>query len=270
MAAFVPKELLSALAALTLSLSAANASVAEAGPPQSIAADRQDLEATAADFQSRRFDGLVGHIEQLKRIVADAPIPYLASFEADGVRYDLVAQASDCLIASATFIIAQKKAAVKAKREECLREPYTGAALYLGSYYNETGHPDLALPALDTGLRVNPEDPILLSEKGAALISLHRMADALAVYNQGMALDSASPLERARFLRGRGFCLEDLNRLDEAEKAYRDSLVLEPGHGGALNELRYIAGLRAGQAPQAGGLYTSDKYSSGPAKPADH
>lgn len=46
-------------------------------------------------------------------------------------------------------------------------------------------------------------------------------------------------------LRGMGFMLIELNRLDEAEQALRDSLKLDPGNDVALNELAYIRELRA-------------------------
>jgi tetratricopeptide (TPR) repeat protein len=85
----------------------------------------------------------------------------------------------------------------------------------------------------------------LLSEKGAALNTLRRFEDALAVYNKGLTL-GLEDTDRARFYRGRGFSFTELGKLDEAEKAYRDSLTCEPGNQNAENELRYIAQKRAG------------------------
>jgi Flp pilus assembly protein TadD len=63
--------------------------------------------------------------------------------------------------------------------------------------------------------------------------------------------------QRAVMLRGRGFALIELGRLDEAEKAYRDSLNSEPNNARALNELTYIGRLRAGGPTAPSALSTS-------------
>jgi tetratricopeptide (TPR) repeat protein len=49
----------------------------------------------------------------------------------------------------------------------------------------------------------------------------------------------------ARSLRGMGFALIELGNLDEAEKMFKQSLKLQPGHAGAKNELDYIKEQRA-------------------------
>ena len=46
-------------------------------------------------------------------------------------------------------------------------------------------------------------------------------------------------------LRGQGYALVELHRLDEATKAYQDCLKLTPGEPKSLAELGYIKGLRA-------------------------
>jgi hypothetical protein len=47
-------------------------------------------------------------------------------------------------------------------------------------------------------------------------------------------------------LRGQGFALVELGRLDEAWQAYDDSLESEPNNPLAMQEMDYIDGLRAG------------------------
>jgi tetratricopeptide (TPR) repeat protein len=49
----------------------------------------------------------------------------------------------------------------------------------------------------------------------------------------------------ARSLRGMGFALIELGKLDEAEKMFKLSLKLQPDHAGAKNELDYIEEQRA-------------------------
>lgn len=134
-------------------------------------------------------------------------------------------------------------------------DPYPVTSLYLGSFYNEVGHPEEALRALDAGLALNDRDrtdataPFLFGERGAALVLLKRFADALANYDNGLSLPTMADHERAMLYRGRGYSLIELGRLDEAEKAYRDSLTYDANNRIALGELEYIAGLRKGKAP---------------------
>jgi len=96
------------------------------------------------------------------------------------------------------------------------------------------------------GLRLGQNLPYVISERGAALNSLKRWDDALADYDDGLKIAGMKDADRARLYRGRGFALTELGRLDDAEAAYNDSLKLAPGNAGALNELKYIASLRAG------------------------
>jgi tetratricopeptide (TPR) repeat protein len=98
--------------------------------------------------------------------------------------------------------------------------------------------------------------PYLTSERGAALLALKQWPDALANYEKGLGISPLPDSARALLLRGRGFSLTELGRLDDAEKSYRDSLIAEPNNARALAELNYIARIRAGGAPTASGLLT--------------
>jgi hypothetical protein len=129
----------------------------------------------------------------------------------------------------------------------------------------------VALTYLDRGLAMQPQNGRLTSEKATALVNLHRPGDALAMIDAWLA---ANPLggatTRARLLRNKGFALVELDRLDEGEAAYRDSLKAEPGHQGALYELDYIAKLRAGGAKLGVGQTTAGKARAGAfPKPGD-
>jgi len=87
-------------------------------------------------------------------------------------------------------------------------------------------------------------------ETGASFNALHRPQDALDMFLAGLARPEAGavPELKAQLLRGKGFALTELKRYDEAEQAYRDSLVLDPNHGHAERELIYVARMKAGAA----------------------
>lgn len=142
---------------------------------------------------------------------------------------------------------------------------YGTASFLLGSYLNETGRHEDALKALDRGLALQPDEAKLLTEKGAALTQLKHFAEVLALYDPWLAADddAASDTDRARVYRGKGFALIELGRLDEAEAAYRQALALEPGHAGALREIAYIQGLRAGRPVQPSTMTTGEKAREG-------
>jgi tetratricopeptide (TPR) repeat protein len=143
--------------------------------------------------------------------------------------------------------------------------PYPLACLLLGSYYNEVGRSPDALRVLDHGLALptavpgsvlGQTRPNLVSERGAALTVLKRWPDALAAYTAGLQLPGINDAVRGLLLRGRGFALTELGRLDEAESAYRESLAVAPNSTVALKELAYLARLRAGARPTGPELIT--------------
>ena len=64
---------------------------------------------------------------------------------------------------------------------------------------------------------------------------------------RGVVFYAPEPFKKpheARSLRGMGFALIELGKLDEAEKMFKKSLKLMPGHPGALPELQYIKDLK--------------------------
>lgn len=92
-----------------------------------------------------------------------------------------------------------------------------------------------------------PQGADSMIETGYILGQLHRPEEGLAVYRRALGVVDkyrSQEVYRAAALRGAGFMLIELNRLDEAERALNDSLKVEPGNKGALNELSYIKELR--------------------------
>jgi len=98
---------------------------------------------------------------------------------------------------------------------------------------------------LDAGIALEPY-PDLLSERGTVAIQLHDPATALGLFERASGLDGADPAQQARAWRGKGEALIALERLDDAEQAFRRSLELEADDELATNELRYIRGVREG------------------------
>jgi len=151
------------------------------------------------------------------------------------------------------------------RRFVAIENPYPLASFFLGTYYNEIGRPQDALRALDAGLALptaipgseaGQTRPIMLSERGIALAALKRWPESLASYDRGLTINGLDPVQRAVLLRGRGFALIELGRLDDAEKANRDSLMVEPNNPRALQELTYIQRLRAGGPMAPTGIFT--------------
>jgi tetratricopeptide (TPR) repeat protein len=216
------------------------------------------LAATKADVQSANITAVERHRSDLEFALA-------------GARDAIVTAAAHNIVLTdggAETIMALSSAALDKSKApnsiQALQNPYPSIALYLGSYYDEIGKPADAVRVLDLGLSTFSEPgvdlgahiPILLGERGAALNILHRSSEALASYDRALAVPDQPDTDRARLQRGRGFSLTELNRLDEAEAAYKDSLKLEPGNERAEHELNYIAQLKSGVAPTQGYLAT--------------
>lgn len=116
---------------------------------------------------------------------------------------------------------------------------------------------------LARALAVIPDDVMYLSELGHIYQTRHDFQKALENYERAVASverlraqPSAGSLRilgsdlvhwHGRALRGVGFSLIELNRLDEAEAAYRRALAVNPGDEQSQNELRFIAERRAGR-----------------------
>lgn len=86
------------------------------------------------------------------------------------------------------------------------------------------------------------------AERGYVLNQLGQPENALAAYRKSHSLSIRYQSQRpyqAAALRGMGFALIELQRLDEAEGVFQDSLKIEPNNKLALDELAYIQQLRA-------------------------
>lgn len=124
--------------------------------------------------------------------------------------------------------------------------PYGSLAFVIG--WVEYEHKDFAAALRDYGRgRLNaPDDAALVTEYISTLNQLGRAQEALDSDDAFVAAHPAlNDHDRAVLLRKRGYALVDLDRLDDAEAAYDQSLRLEPGDSQALADLEYIKRQRA-------------------------
>ena len=231
------------------------ASVAQTTAEQPWVTAQTVLDATETDLQTGGLLAVAAHVADLEHALADARQP--AASPGAGTAYVLADGPTETLVALAAA--AADRHAPAGQKVVALNNPYPAISLYLGSYYNEVGKPEDAMRVLDAGLALENStlglhQPLLISERGAALASMKRWPDALANYDKGLAVAGLEDRARARLYRGRGFALTELRRLDEAEQAYRESLKLDPGNAIAQQELEYIAHLRAGGATEPAGI----------------
>jgi tetratricopeptide (TPR) repeat protein len=217
-------------------------------------------QATEADVQKGGIQGIFRHVPDLEKALAEAQ-PVIETARMNGVV--LTDGQTETLGALLFAAAAAKSEGTSApKSVAAAANPYPMISFFLGTYYNEIGKSaealraldaGLALPAAAPGLDVGDTVPLLLTERGAALEALKRPEESLANFDRGLKIEGLKDNQRAVMLRGRGFSLVELGRLDEGEQAYRDSLVAEPNNPRALNELTYIRRLRAG-GPTAPGM----------------
>jgi tetratricopeptide (TPR) repeat protein len=230
----------------------------EASPSAQELADAAVVKAAMAAVGENGPLGLQKHAAALRTVLDHAPASYPEVVRAGNtviVRADSGEIAPEALIAAAGVNVSSGKVVLRIEYNT-----YPTAALLLASFAVEAERPDLALPYLDRGLAMQPGNSNLTSEKAHSLYKLHRTAEGLSLVETWLAAHPLAPaLDRARMLRSKGFGLTELDRLDEAEKAYQESLTLQPGHALALNELKYIQGLRAGRAKAPVESITSDK-----------
>ncbi len=105
--------------------------------------------------------------------------------------------------------------------------------------------------ALESALALSPSNSQYLAEMGYILQLKREYESSLAKYSEAEeAAGTYSPPEQekaetGRALRGQGYALIELGRLDEAEALYRRSLATDPDDRVSENELRYIEQARA-------------------------
>ena len=107
-----------------------------------------------------------------------------------------------------------------------------------------------AKPLIERAVALSPNNAQFLSELGQIHQSAGNWPKALETFQHAeeSARDVSPPETRgtdlSRAMRGVGFALIELGRLDEAEKKFRQCLELNKGDQKAIGELKYIQNLR--------------------------
>lgn len=99
----------------------------------------------------------------------------------------------------------------------------------LGMLYHEHGLPDLAATTYEQAAALDPSDPRWPYHLGQVSVELGQAERGLLLYDH--VLELAPDALQAH--RTRGFLLIDVNRMDQAEAAFRDALALDPSDPGA-------------------------------------
>ena len=209
---------------------------------------------------------LAGHVADLQAVLARAPGSF-PSVDQQGavliIRAVGAERGRSLMVRGLMIAGGTPEAAHPGVKAFMCVDTYPIASVLVGSYWNAQKRPDLALAALDKGYALQPGEDGLVTERGVALIQLHRAPEAEAMYDKWLA-DGVSPdKDRARVLRARGYVRTEANRLEAAEADYRESLKLEPNHAGAKAELAYIAKMRAGGQGGASELSTAGEARAG-------
>jgi tetratricopeptide (TPR) repeat protein len=210
--------------------------------PQEIADQAAVMEAFV-DGNKNGPSVLESHLVALRQVLDHAP----ARFPKWELRGEVGIVRADGEQFTALSLLAMLQAANEKRPAHVVHgfNTYPLAALLMASWCNSQKRFDEAVRWSDIGLAMQEDEEQLRAQKGQALNQLHRPAEALAVYDQALKDGRISTPVKALLLRGKGFALIDLHRLDDAEQAYNDSLKLAPNNQTALNDLKFIAQQRA-------------------------
>lgn len=144
--------------------------------------------------------------------------------------------------------------AAAAKQDAIVVEPTWSDAHFLKAYaLLELKRLDDARASLERALSMAPYNSQYLSEMAYTFQAEGRWDEAIERYQQAeSAAEGYSPPdvragELSRALRGQGYALIELGRLDEAQAIYRRAIAADPADKASARELEYIRMLRSKQ-----------------------
>jgi len=209
-----------------------NPSAASASARADEAEQQQHVDAAAKLLQRGKpaeaiddLDKVIAHFEALRKDKTD--LAYCARSPAESLVYLLEATVG--------------------KTPASVYGPAACDAYFLRGYaLVELGRNGEARAALERAVQLAPREAHYRSELAELYARERNWNDALAAFDASATVAEKSTeqdrknAELGRALRGKGFVLVELGRLDEAEAMYRRCLALDPADKKAMNELRYV------------------------------
>ncbi len=141
-------------------------------------------------------------------------------------------------------------AATKKEEAVVISQLWADAFYFKGYASLDLGRVEDARIFVNKAVELSPSNSMYLSELGHLYQIDRKWVEALDLYNRAeeaasvFSPDKLKNDELTRALRGIGYCLIELGRLDEAEKKYKKCLEINKNDAKALNELNYIQNLR--------------------------
>lgn len=226
------------------------------------------LREARADLDAKDTAGFTALVGALEEALANPDTPQII----DGSPVFLFNGLSENLLVQ-MYLKTPDARELAARSPRVIEDPYPTIAFILGFHYNEIRQTDQALRVLNAGLQALEKHlepsladiaPLLHLEIGATHNIAGRWQEAHDTYKAALNLPGDS--HEARMYRGMGFSLIELNRLDEAQAAFDQSLKIEPNNASAKAELAYIAQLRRGGPKQAIEVIVSPLATDPPAR----
>lgn len=126
---------------------------------------------------------------------------------------------------------------------------WSDAYLLKGYAPVELGEVARAREALQAAVALAPQNAQYLAELAYNFQAAHEFEKSIEIYEEAIDAAELSPTElqkeeHGRALRGKGYSLIELGRLDEAEEIYKQALKINRSDKKARDDLTYIKGLR--------------------------
>ena len=196
---------------------------------------------SSAHAQAQKSD-LDRAMELVKSGEAEKSLALVEPIIAQAMLKDAKDPTAICPSAAAAFL----QSYMEGKFTVTVENDWCDAMLVKGYALNELKRPVEAAQVLEALTRHDPANAQYLSEYAYTVRLNGQLERSLDLYKQAENLASKLPDKasaahwRAVALRGQGYAYTELQRWDEATKAYQRSFKYEPGNEIARNELQYI------------------------------
>ncbi|MDC7684796.1 tetratricopeptide repeat protein [Asticcacaulis sp. BYS171W] len=184
--------------------------------------------------------GILNMVPEMEAVMAVAPAPYYAE------RCDTTITVYTSNMSASLMIGVMAAGGKDDKTKTNINlsgpTPYATLAFGLGWAYADRRDYGRCITVLEDGLKRDPFDEAMIAEHLFCLAQAGRNEETIAAADKhlGNFMLALSDPGKAAILRRKGYALIELGRWDEAEKAYKESLKLDPKNEIAKNELIFI------------------------------